>query len=247
MHRVAVVSLALAGALATGSAASAQDLEVRLTPYLWMAGIKGDVGAVVDRPPTPVDADFPGVFDKLAGAFMGKAEIRYGRFGAFGNLDYLSLEGDKNVRVNRLLALGGEIETSVTEGTLAGYWRAVDGGNYNVDILAGGRYTKVEVDASVSLNNRSISGSADRDWWDGVIGVKGSAALTDRWSLSGYGDVGGGGSDGTWQVWGTVNYQFTDSIVGSAGYRYYSVDFEEDDFKYGVDVAGPLLGVTFIF
>lgn len=246
MRRVVIASLALSGAL-FASVANAQDLEVRLTPYLWLAGIKGDVGAVVDRPPTQVDAEFPGVFDKLNGAFMGKAEMRYGRFGGFVNIDYLSVGGDKNVQVGRLLALGGEIDTSVTEGTIAGYWRAVDNSDYSVDVLAGGRYTKVEADVSIRANNRTVSDSADRDWWDGIVGVKGTAALTDRWSLSGYGDLGGGGSDSTWQIWGAVNYAFTPSIIGSAGYRYYSVDFEKDDFKYGVDVAGPIVGVTFVF
>lgn len=239
----------LACSPAIAQSTSDDDAEVSLTPYLWMAGAEGNIGAVINRPPIPVDADFAGIFDSLSGAFMGSVDARYGRFGVLGDAVYLKVSGDRNRQVGTVAAVGGEIESQVFESTLAAYWRVHGGDRFAVDLLAGARYQKTELEVDLSLNDRQVSGSADRDWLDPVVGVRGIAQLSPRFSLTGYADYGGFGvsSDSLWQVYAAVNYRFTDHVAGSVAYRYYSTEFSDGDFDYNVDIAGPLIGLTFIF
>lgn len=219
-----------------------------ITPYAWLAGVKGDVGAVVDSPPTPVDAEFPDIFDKLSGAFMGKAEIGYGAFGVIGDFSYVKISGDHN-HVGPLLSISGEIESATTQVTLAGYVRLYQDEAWDFDVLAGGRYTKSELEIDLSTPSRQISGSRDLDWWDPIIGARTTVRLNDRWSLSAYGDYGGFGvnSDMVAQLYGGVGWRFADSWTASLGYRYYKTEFSKGDFNYDLAIGGPILGLTWNF
>lgn len=249
MDRRLISLAALATASLFAAEARAQDQSGwrgSVTPYLWLAGFEGHVGALVDAPPVPVDAEFPSIFDHLSGAFMGKAEIGYGRFGALGDIAYLKVAGDHNRQVGGVLALSGEIEAATTEATLAGYWRAYQSPAWDVDLVAGARYTKAEVEVDLTANSRHVTGNADRDRWDPVLGARATVRLNDRWSLTGYGDV-GLSSETMWQAYGAVNYRFNDLISGSLGYRYYKASFSQSDFTYDAQVGGPMLGLTFSF
>lgn len=247
--RYAQLAAALLGGLFVSTQAQAQDDDgwrVSLTPYVWAAGLKGDIGAVIDAPPIPVDAEFPGLFN-LSGAFMGQADVGYGRFGVIGNVDYLKISADREKsRLNGAVSVSGEVETALTEGMLVGYWRAYDGDAVDLDLVAGGRYTKVELEVDLTANSRHATGSRSIDWWDTVLGARGTAQLSDRWTLTGYGDV-GISDNALWQVYGGVAYHFTDNIAASAGYRYYSVEFSTQDFNYNAALGGPLFGLTFSF
>lgn len=247
----AVLSLAVTLACSTASAqtTSGEGTEVGITPYMWFAGAKGDIGAVVGGPPVALDAEFPGIWDHLSGAFMGKIDARYGRFGALGDIVYMKVSADKNRQVGNVAVIGGEVESELTAGTLAAYWRALASDGLAVDLVAGARYSRSELEVDLSLNNRQISESADRDWWDPIVGIRGIAQVSPRVSLVGYADYGGFGvsSDSLWQVHAGVNYRFTDHVGASLGYRYYSQDFSEDGFDYNVQIGGPILGLAITF
>ena len=247
--------LLLTGALMGGGlfAAGAQAQEAQgwhgsITPYAWLAGVKGDVGAVVDSPPTAVDADFPDIFDALSGAFMGKAELGYGPFGVIGDISYVKVSGDHS-HVGPVLSISGEIESATTQATLAGYWRIHQDPAWDFDILAGARYTKSELEIDLATASRQVSGRRDLDWWDPVIGARTTVRLNERWSLSGYADYGGFGvsSDMVAQLYGGVGWRFADSWTASLGYRYYKTEFSKGDFNYDLAIGGPILGVTYSF
>lgn len=83
--------------------------------------------------------------------------------------------------------------------------------------------------------------------WDGFIGLAGKTRLNDKWSLTYYGDVGGGGSDMTWQAHASVDYSVTKTIDLTAGYRH--MDWQFDDFGPldELYVTGPYVGAKFRF
>ncbi len=65
-------------------------------------------------------------------------------------------------------------------------------------------------------------------------------------------DIGGFGigSNFSWNVIAAVSYQLSELVAVTAGYRYFYVDYEDDDateFAYDVGTNGPGLGVTFSF
>ena len=206
------------------------------------------MGAAADLPPVPVDADFPKVFDKLDGFFMIQGEARYGRFGVLGDYVSFKISGDHNVQFQHLPALGGNIEVSSHDGTLAGFWRAYESDRYTADLLVGARYSELESSATITLGNRTATGSAKIDGWDPIVGARGTMRTGPHGSLSAYGDFGGGGfADSVWQAIGAYNWRFTDHIAGSVGWRFYGVNLSRGDNKYDVTLSGPVIGARFRF
>lgn len=219
------------------------------TPYVWAAGVQGHVGGRPNSPPIQVDVAFTDVFDKLSGLFVGKIDVGYDRFGLFADILYISVAGD-STRVGNLITVTAEAEVETTASTIAAYYRVYDGPEGHVDILAGARINSIGLSLSVLGGGGlglGIARDATETWVDPVIGFQAVASLGGNWSLTGYADIGGFGvsSDSVWQLQATIDYRFNDWLSASAGYRYYSVDYQDGSFRYDVDLGGPYLGFAF--
>jgi hypothetical protein len=51
----------------------------------------------------------------------------------------------------------------------------------------------------------------------------------------------------TYQLLGTVNYQWNEHLALRAGYRLLSVDYKKGNFLYDVKEHGPILAFTYRF
>src|SRR3954467_2310351 len=65
-----------------------------LTPDIWGAGLKGDVGTRSNLPTAEIDASFGDIIENTDFAFMLVGEVRYGRWGVLADLAYLSIGAD---------------------------------------------------------------------------------------------------------------------------------------------------------
>jgi hypothetical protein len=105
-------------------------------------------------------------------------------------------------------------------GTGAVGYRFVDTGGYWIDGIAGFRYTWTKTDLSFNAAGGGVlSGGEDENWLDGFVGARGARGavkLDSKWSLLGYGDVRGGGSDYTWQAYAGVDYELNPNTHLSA-------------------------------
>jgi len=86
---------------------------------------------------------------------------------------------------------------------------------------------------------------------DGIIGLRGHTSLSDRFGVTGLADIGGFGigesSNLSWQAIGTLDYSFSDNVIGRLGYRYMSIDKSSSNLSMDIDVFGPVVGVTWTF
>jgi hypothetical protein len=80
-----------------------------------------------------------------------------------------------------------------------------------------------------------------------VVGLKGRLNLSEGFYLTGWGMIGGGGSELMWDVMGGLGYSFSDSFSTVAGYRAVSADYRNDGLVYDVVQQGPILGFVFRF
>nr|WP_246254054.1 hypothetical protein [Comamonas jiangduensis] len=55
------------------------------------------------------------------------------------------------------------------------------------------------------------------------------------------------GSDATWQMLGTINYQWRENIHFSLGYRHLQVNYRNHGKQLDFSQGGPLVGATFQF
>jgi hypothetical protein len=222
---------------------------VSVTPYLWLTGVEGELTAPFPLPGREVTADFGDLMDHLDGAFLGKGEVRYDRFGVLGDILYLKVSGGNTRNPENLPTIGTKLKLSTTAATLAAYYRVADSDPWKVDLLAGLRYNEIETTLDATLGGPGVGRSVSKDWTDPIVGVRAIVRTGERGSLTGYADYGGFGVNNStvWQVFATYNYQWTENVAVSAGYRHYAIDLDKRGFQYDLNLSGPLVGISYEF
>jgi len=223
----------------------------RVSPYMWFAGMSGNVGVGSRLPVIDVDVGFSDIFKRIdwfPPPAMFAGEVRYDRFAAFTDFMFLGLEADHSVTKGPV-AVAADLKMDTIISTFGVSYRAIDTDRGSLDLLAGGRLWNEDAKATLAgpLAVRQRSGS--KTWVDPIIGINGRLELGAGFALQAEGDVGGFGavSDIDWQVLGAVQYQVEEWLTLDAGYRYLAVDFSDGGFLYDVALSGPILGASFRF
>lgn len=200
------------------------------------------------------------IIDNLDFTYMGVIGASKGKWTFMTDVVYLDLEHSHN---SNLLQIPG-LKLDVTNLALTAWivtpvvaYKVVDTDRFALNLLTGARYLHLEVDTktrktegllfpTTTNSSNSVSGHS----WDGIIGARGEYALTERWYLPFYCDVGTGENDLTWQVYGAVGYKF-DSIDVTMGWRHLEWEFDDGD-NFGevfntLYVSGPTIGIRYMF
>jgi opacity protein-like surface antigen len=255
---LAAPAVALGAVLVFAPASGAADAEgwqYEFTPYLLMAGLDGTVG--LQGRTADIDASFSDLWDSLEAGFMGIFEARNGpwmlglegvymKLGTDGAFDITGPGGNVSAGVD----LDVESTMTIWQGSVG--YRVIDEVT-KLDLIGAVRYTKLELDIDVAVTApppfeggaRSASGS--ESWTDLVGGVRVLHPVSDNVTLAGYADIGGGGSDLTYQFIAGVNWALSDMFVAKAGYRYLYWDYEDGGTVWDVAASGPYLGLGIRF
>lgn len=230
----------IAGALAvTSTDAKAQDWSGQVTLYGWGAGVTGDFTPFSGAPNLSFDKSLSEVLEDLDGALFVTGLARRGDLVLFGDLTYSSSSRSGLTPVG---PASGEV--TIRSLTLAAGQRFDVGGGTTLDVLGGFRAWSLDGEVRAAI----LSVAPQADFVDPIIGLRVNTPLTDRWSLLGYFDVGGGaGSDFTWQAAVTANYQATDNLYLSVGWRHLYLDYSDDGTVFEGSMTGPLVGATWRF
>ncbi len=218
-----------------------------VTPYVWFAGIDGD--ATVRGHSDSGAASFGDIFDDMKFALMTTAEVRNGRIGVLVDLLYLDLE--QGVSTPRDIAFdGGSGTVRMTGLGIAAMYRFIEDARGVLDAGAGIR--PWWVDTRLRLNPGRAAGrsfNTSSQWADPVIALRGQLRLSGPLSVSAYGDIGGFGvgSDLTWQVTATVDWQPNEWLMLRAGWRHLAFDFKNGPASLDLAVSGPIIGASFRF
>ncbi|MEP9388851.1 hypothetical protein ABLE71_16600 [Mesorhizobium sp. KR9-304] len=225
------------------------DWTFSATPYLWLAGLNGQVG-VRGQPPTDVDVDFSQIFDAIdwfPPPIMIVGEARNGRFALFTDFIYLGLEADGSS--SGVVPLSADVEMNTVVWTFGASYRVVENDSTTLDLLAGGRLWYVDMDVTLTGPAIVRQDSGSKTWVDPIVGMAGTVALGNGFGLHAEADIGGFGvgADLDWQALGTLQYRYNDSVTLEAGYRYLDVDYDNDGFVFDVAMHGPIIGASFRF
>lgn len=213
--------------------------------YGWMPSINPKLASGQE-----LEIDFNDILDSLQFTFMGAFKAKKDRWGLFADLVYLDIEQSKSGSisvgpVDIADRLSVEMKSWIV--TLGASYEFARTQNSTFEVVGGARYLSVEtiIDASIGPISKGIDETDTV--WDGFIGVAGKTKLNDKWSLTYYADIGGGGSDLTWQAIASVDYSMNDTIDLTAGYRH--LDWQFDDFGPldRLYVTGPYVGAKFRF
>jgi hypothetical protein len=248
---VAIFAIVASAPIMAQVSAPAEDAwHFEATPYLWAAGMNGWTRLGARTPTAKIDPSFSDVWRNLDFGAMGSFEARKGRWGILFDSVYVKLSANSDPLPGGVL---GSARVGLKQAILqlAGEYRVLDSAVTPVDVLAGVRYTYLSGDLSFSNGAILPGGGGGRSnsasWTDGLVGVRGTWVITDKWSVVGYADAGAGGTKHSWQFLTSANYNFTKSIVGRLGYRIISMDYEKTDFLYNVKTSGFFAGVGIKF
>lgn len=220
-----------------------------IAPYVWAAGLEGDIAALPGAPAVEVDVGFKDILKHLDLAGMVFSELRYQRFAGYTDLIYTSVSGDQETPFGVLFD-DAELDSTIFIGTFGGAYRAIESEHATLDLLGGLRVWSVDTDLKLTggiLPKQHIE--HNENWVDPVIGLHGRYQFDNGIFVLSLSQVGGFGvgSHLTWDTFGGVGYQFNDSVSAIAGYRHLEVDYENDGFVFDVEMSGPVIGATIRF
>ena len=227
-------------------------VSVTLTPFSgWVPGIDGRVGGPnrsvdVSLPPMQIIGNLDDFFDALDGLYIGWGEMRYGRVGLFYDAFYLDLSSAASID-RRAVSLGLDLGFRQSTGTFAATYRVWEQGRSHWDVMAGARVSDIDIRIAADLNALQTARSAGESWTDAIVGTKARYVLDTQWSLSGWGLVGAGGSNLTWDLYGAVDYTVRPGFDLSVGFRGMKIDYTSHDFTWDVLQYGPVVNATFRF
>ena len=241
------LSLAAAFACLTLAPAHAQISEGwsgQVTPYIWGAGLSGDVRPLAGGPTLEVEESVFEVLDDLEGAFFLSGLAIRNDFVLIGDLSWSSSSRTESPAPG-IPPVKGSVDMLFA--TLAGGKRVQAQSDQTIDLLAGVRLWDIDADAAILGTPFAASRSVSLA--DPILGVRFNRQHTNGFSTIAYADIGGFGigSDFTAQVAVTVNYAMSDKAYVSGGYRYVHLDYEKNGALIDIRLSGPLLGFTWRF
>lgn len=212
-------------------------------PYLWFAGMHGNVGAHGHE--ASVRADFGDIFSNLNIGLMAGAEARYKKFGAPVDFLWLKLSDDKSLPFEHGPS---SVKAKITQTMLAPKvsYRFVDGEMVKVDGNIGIRYFHLGTTLDFTGTGSQPSFSQSADWVDYLGGARILGTFSPKIQIAVLGDAGAGGANLDYQVLGAMGYKVKPRIILQAGWRYLDVNYRpQSTFVYDTITSGLILGATF--
>lgn len=238
--------LATALIMALPTVGHAEKWEKGVTLYGWVPGL--DTTIATPRGNFSSSPSGSDVLSDLDMVFMGTFEVGKGRWRFIKDIIYVDLSDTQSTPFGTLFSSG---TTEIKAWAVSGYvsYRVFESSTATYEIAGGVRY--FDLDTTVKLSQGVLppeSSKLDANWIDPVIGVRGNWKFSDKWSATAVADLGGfSGSSQTWQVLGTLNYNFNDKWAGRFGYRHMDISKTIDGSDVDVGLSGPIFGVTYRF
>jgi hypothetical protein len=239
----------IAGALMLAAAmpaagADSHEWEFGGEVYLWGAGFGMRTTTGDD-----IDVSFTDIAKKLKMAVMASLVASKDQWALFGDFIYLDLQGDDRstasiVGFPQNTTVDAELQGVIA--TFGGAYRVFESDTTQLHFLAGARLLSLSVDLNYNVEGVKLKRSDSGSGWDGIVGMRGSTDLNDRWYLTYYLDVGTGDSELTWQALAGINYRF-EKVDAVLGYRYLDWTFDNNDLLDDLNVSGPYAGIKFRF
>lgn len=240
------------GGLSTFASASEYDSKVadgwhlHLSPYLWAAGLKGDLGA--HRIGThSVESTFRDTIKKVHFSAMIMGEARKGSVSLLGDLLYIN-GGIKHGLPAPIPAKEIKVSGNVLTTFLGGGYTLYEGEKTRLDLLGGARLW--HADLKVGLYGGpmpEVGATVGRTWVDLLAGFRGRYFFNDQISLTTWALAGGGGASKDWDLAFLANYNMSRNLTITAGYRAMGVNYQRKNVVYNIRQKGPMVGLTYHF
>jgi hypothetical protein len=230
------------------TAAAADDWQFLLAPYVWFAGAEGHLTPAPGVSAREIDVSAIDAMSHTEASFMLLFEAKKQRQGVLFDVFYSDVLQDSDTDAEYGLPYKAALKNSMV--TASYTYEVYSSKNAIINIVGGLRYWQVETHLTLSSGSpEQVSIHNSESWIDPVLGVDTKFRLGDSpFYLSGLFGAGGasGGSDGFYDLSGHIGYQIFDTVLASAGYRVFDVDYQQDAFVYDVKQQGWVIGLVWV-
>lgn len=248
--------------------ASDDEWRFSVQPYLFLpastTGTSTIAGGSVD-----LDLSMKDVLKALDFAVAGRGEAWKGDFGLIIDTYYVNIGGDESIGLPGPAGgtVGVDVDVRQFWFDLLGAYRVAHGAydgtgrRYSIDLQAGVRYNmlrqKVDADVSVDIGpglgiQTSLGGT--EYWFEPVVGVRGVAEISDRWTVAARADFGGFGVNDDnlqWKVVAGFDYRAWERTSIRFGWMFYGIDYStnrsDGKFAYDIFQHGPYMALAYRF
>jgi hypothetical protein len=228
----------LAAAALFASSLSAQEIDWRVTPYLWAVGIDGEIGLGNLR--RDVDVEFSDLLDVLSGAALLHVEGEKDGHIVFGDLVWMELTPH-----DEIATIGGVAEAEMSSTIIdAGYARNPGSAiGYEVGL----RYWDFDIEIDPAQAQGVVRGDS---WTDVFGGIRNTRDLGSSWTMTTRANIGAGGADLTWGIQLDFARELERGNAFVAGFKLLDIDYEEANvrgipFVLDTTFFGATLGFMF--
>jgi len=227
------------------SAAAADDgWHLVVSPYLWLAGAHGTIGARDHQASfhaTPGD-----LLSHFRFGLMAAVDARRKRMVLPLDVVWIRLADDKALPFPNLNATSADV--NLTEFILTpriGY-RMLDRDKFKVDGLTGFRYWYMGQHLEFSPSRAGLNFSGSLNWVDVLVGGRVVATLLPKVEVMVAGDVGGWGAAAEldYRVVGVIGYRIKPNWTLQVGYRHLYVDYRTGNSVFALTTSGAIIGVS---
>ncbi len=217
---------------------------VSLSPYLWLPGVHGTVGALGRD--ISVHASPGDLLSHFRFGLMGTFELRHKRLLLPVDMIWVRLGDDKALPFPSLMATTANMKGSEFILTPAIGFRVIDEEKIKVSALAGLRYWHFGQNLQFTPSRLKLSFSSSQNWVDPVVGGRIELAPSPKLTVTILGDAGGWGTGSQleYEVVGMLGYRFKPKWILQVGYRYLYVDYRSGGSIVDLFTSGALVGVT---
>ncbi len=247
--RPPILAFAIASTAIIAPAAEAEEWQKSVTMYGLIPWL--DIGVVADSGHSTTTSVDPGdIIDALDFTLMTAGEFRKGNTSLLFDLIYTDLGSGGTLTGPTAGSIS--VDTKMVIAAAAVGRDIFHDDSQMAQVFGGIRY--VSMDTSISaLGGGPVGAGVDadikKDYFEPLIGIRGSKKINDRMSLVGNGNIGGFGvgSELTLDVYGGLQYAFSERWVGNLGFRYISIDYSASNGDIDMDMYGPVFGMTMKF
>ena len=229
------------------SSGSSDTWQFMVAPYLFLAGMNGDVG--VGGLSTDVDASVGALLERLEFAIASRFEVRKGPWAGLFDVNFMALGDQTN------LPLGGQVDVDIDmlifESALS---YRMGSGPTKTEVFGGIRYVRQDLKATTV---GGVAPGLQRNfipaWVDPIIGVRVTHQISPRAAFLARGDIGGfgAGSDFSWNIEAGAEFNLTRRLGLQVFFKTLGIDYQQGSgssfYKYDVIGPGVVIGLPIRF
>lgn len=252
IKKIACAVVIFTGAYSNVQAADSKPWKITVAPYLWAINMDGDVQIAPQS--AHVSESFSDILKEFHGGGMLWLDATNDKFGLFANAMYARLEQTTDIDIYSINSV-----SKFGLFTFGASYRAFERkyskyNQFSIEPYIGARYTLN--DATVTVQDPSVSASKNVNWTDPIIGARLLCNINRQWSIKFAGDIGGTNfnNDKSYNLNALVGYNpsaTSDLFTLYLGYRilyqHYQKGSGQDLFIWKMHLFGPVLGFAFKF